>query len=134
MCPVHDPNLPPAGFVAAPVNMPSSSPARKVVGASAGAGLGGVTAGIIVWALGASVFNGDVPAEVSAFVITLVPLALSFVGGYVTRRGAGEVVVPAPPAPLAAPVAAKKAAPVKKAPAKKAAKKAAPKPPTGGLS
>ena len=94
--PVHDPNVP-APLMAAPkVNMPTSSPARKVVGASAGAGIGGVSAGLILWALGAYVFHGDVPEAVSAFVIAVVPLVLSFVGGYFTKRSTDELMVPAP--------------------------------------
>lgn len=147
MCPVHDPNgvLRLTEELTGKADMPTSAPARKVVGASAGAGVGGVFAGLILWALGAYVFAGDVPEAVSAFVYVIAPLALSFVGGYVTKRSTAEVRlkmvddgsadVPAPaPAKKAAPVAAKKAAPVKKAPAKKAAKKAAPKPPDAGLS
>lgn len=95
--PVHSPDGNPTGFLAAPkVNMPTSAPARKVVGASAGAGIGGVTAGLILWALSAYVFDGNVPDAVSAFVYVVAPLVLSFVGGYVTRRKADELMVPAP--------------------------------------
>lgn len=93
--PLHDPSVP-TPFVGAPkVNMPTAAPARKVVGASAGAGIGGVSAGLILWALGAYVFNGDVPEAVSAFVYVVVPLVLSFAGGYFTRRTTDELIVPA---------------------------------------
>jgi hypothetical protein len=78
------------------VNMPTPAPARKVVGASAGAGLGGVSAGLLLWALGATVFPDGVPDAVSAFVYVVVPLALSFAGGYFTRRSTDELMVPAP--------------------------------------
>jgi hypothetical protein len=101
--------------------MPTAAPSRKVVGGTAGAGLGGVTASLLLWALGATVFPDGVPSEVSAFVVFVVPVALAFVGGYFTKRSAGELPVPVvEPAPVA-----KKAAP------RKTAKKAAPKPPPG---
>jgi hypothetical protein len=131
--PVHDPNTPTPLMATPTVNMPSSAPARKVLGATAGAGIGGVTAGLIVWALGAIAFPDGVPAEVQAFVGVIVPLVLSFAGGYVTRRSAAEVASLQQPAPdLAALVDAhSKPAPAKKAAAKRPAKKAAPKPPSG---
>lgn len=82
------------------VNMPSSAPARKVVGAAAGAGVGGVTANLVLWGLDDFVFDphkaDSVPGPVAAFVITVVPLALSFLGGYFTRREADELIAPAP--------------------------------------
>jgi hypothetical protein len=82
------------------VNMPTAAPARKVVGASAGAGLGGVSAGLILWGLDDFVFQPDVansvPGPVSAFVIAVVPLALSFLGGYFTKRSTDELMAPAP--------------------------------------
>lgn len=82
------------------VNMPSSAPARKVVGATAGAGVGGVTANLIIWGLDDLVFDphvpDSVPGAVSAFVITVVPIALSFLGGYLTRRDTDELIAPAP--------------------------------------
>jgi len=84
------------------VNMPTAAPARKVVGATAGAGLGGVTASLILWALDDTVFEphvaDSVPGPVSAFVVVVVPLVLSFLGGYFTRREADELIVPAPKA------------------------------------
>jgi hypothetical protein len=94
--PVHSPDGTPRFADAPKVNMPTSAPARKVVGASAGAGIGGVTAGLILWALGAYVFDGNVPDAVSAFVYVVAPLVLSFVGGYVTKRSTDELMVPAP--------------------------------------
>jgi hypothetical protein len=82
------------------VNMPTPAPARKVVGASAGAGLGGVTAGLVLWGLDDFVFDphvaNSVPGPVAAFVIAVVPLALSFAGGYFTRRSTDELMAPAP--------------------------------------
>lgn len=84
----------------ASLNMPSSAPARKVVGATAGAGVGGVTANLIVWGLDDFAFDPDaansVPDAVSAFIFVVVPLVLSFVGGYFTRRDADELIAPAP--------------------------------------
>ena len=85
--PVHSPDL----VVYPQTDMPTSAPAQKVVGASAGAGIGGVFAGLILWVLGAYVFNGDVPEAVSSFVYVAIPLVMSFVGGYVTKRSAAEV-------------------------------------------
>jgi hypothetical protein len=61
-------------------NMPNRAPARKVVGATAGAGIGGVTANLIIWGLDDLVFD---------------PLLLSFLGGYFTRRGTDELIAPA---------------------------------------
>lgn len=82
------------------LNMPTGTPARKVVGATAGAGLGGVTANLIVWGLDDFVFDPNaadsVPDPVSAFIFVVVPLVLSFVGGYFTRRSADELIAPAP--------------------------------------
>ena len=114
------------------VNMPTAAPARKVVAATAGAGIGTPAAGLIIWALGATVFPNGVPAEVSAFVIVAIPAALAFLGGYFTRRSAAEVASVKPPAPdLVALVDAHSKPPTKKAAAKRPAKKAGPKPPTG---
>lgn len=82
------------------VNMPTKAPSRKVVGATAGAGLGGVTANLVLWALDDFVFEphvaDSVPGPVSAFVIFVVPVVLSFVGGYITKRETDELIAPAP--------------------------------------
>lgn len=76
------------------VTAASSKVQRKVVGASAGAGVGGVTASLIVWALDDYVFDpnvaNSVPDAVSGFVLVCVPLALAFVGGYFTKRSAAD--------------------------------------------
>lgn len=81
------------------VNMPSAAPARKVVGATAGAGIGAVTANLALWALDDLVFDpkvpDSVPEAVTAFVYVLIPAALSFAGGYFTKRQADELVAPA---------------------------------------
>lgn len=75
-------------------NMPTSAPSRKVVAATGGAGAGAVTAGLIEWALDSYVFSSGVPDAVTAFVMFIVPTALAYVAGYVTTRGADEVVQP----------------------------------------
>lgn len=98
--PVHDPNVPTPLMAAPKVNMATSAPSRKVVGASAGAGIGGVTAGLVLWGLDDFVFEphvaDSVPGPVAAFVIAIVPLVLSFVGGYFTKRSTDELMAPAP--------------------------------------
>jgi hypothetical protein len=77
------------------VDMPSARPARKVLGATAGAGIGTVTANLALWALDDLVFEpkvpDSVPEAVNAFVLVVVPIVTAFVGGYFTRRGAGDL-------------------------------------------
>ena len=77
------------------VNMPDARPARKVVGATGGAAVGLVSSQLVVWGLDEYVFEPDVvnsvPGPVEAFVLLIVPLALTFVGGYFTKRGKHEL-------------------------------------------
>lgn len=76
-------------------NMPSAQPARKVVASTTGAGVGVVVAQLVLWMLDAYLFDppvdGSVPDAVSAFVLTVVPIALAFVSGYMTPRASSEV-------------------------------------------
>lgn len=80
------------------VNMPSGNPSRKVTGAAVGAGAGVVTANLITWGLDDLVFEPDVvnsvPGPVEAFVLFVVPVALTWIGGYLTKRSAAEVLPP----------------------------------------
>lgn len=84
------------------VNMPSGNPSRKVLGATAGATGGIVVANLIEWGLDDYVFDAkvpdNVPGPVEAFVMYIVPIGLTFLAGYLTKRGAAEVNPPQPPA------------------------------------
>jgi len=73
--------------VAQTVNMPTSEPSRKVTAATAGA----VVSGFVLWLLSEFVFKGDVPEPVVLLVALVVPGALTFLAGYVTKRAAREV-------------------------------------------
>lgn len=82
------------------VDMPSGNPSRKVLGATAGATGGVVVANLVEWALDDYVFQphvaSSVPGPVEAFVMFIVPIALTFLGGYLTKRGANEITPPQP--------------------------------------
>lgn len=70
---------------------------QKVTASSRGAGLGGALAGIVLWALGEFVFHGEVPGEVSGFVIVAIPALGAFIDGYRaphTARPARSVALP----------------------------------------
>lgn len=82
------------------VNMPTSNPSRKVVGATGGALIGTATANLLLWGLDDYVFDPDVassvPGPVEAFIMLVVPTALTFIGGYFTKRAASEVPAAGP--------------------------------------
>lgn len=92
------------------VDMPSGNPSRKLLGATVGATGGIVVANLVEWGLDDYVFDphkaDSVPGPVEAFVMYVVPIALTFIVGYMTKRGVNEVAPtpPAPPAPVAPPV------------------------------
>ena len=69
------------------VNMPDSTPSRKVVAASSAA----VVSGFVLWLLDVYVFKGETPEPVVLLVMLVVPAALTFAAGYVTKRSVGEL-------------------------------------------
>lgn len=76
--------------------MPTAGIARKVQGATLGAGAGGVVSGLVLWALDDYAFDpdvaGSVPEPLTAAVLFFVPVVLTLVGGYFTKRGLEEVI------------------------------------------
>jgi hypothetical protein len=76
-------------------NMPTAAPARKVVASTAGAGVGVVSAQLVVWGLDEYVFEPEVassvPGPVEAFVMLVIPLVLAFASGYLTPRASSEL-------------------------------------------
>ncbi len=65
----------------------SKTPKAKVAAATGGAAAGTVVAQFVLWVL-SSVFwdGGDIPGEVTALVLLVVPTALAFAAGYVKRE------------------------------------------------
>jgi hypothetical protein len=122
--PVHDPNLPPQGFLAAP----AEDPTRAIFAPSVRMALYVLTllgAPVVVY-LRARGIIGDLELALWGAEVTAVSTLAAF--NVPSTKDAEPAPVPAPepvaePAPLAAPV--------KKTAAKRPAKKAAPKPPTG---
>lgn len=68
-------------------DMPTAAPSRKVVAATT---VAAVTT-FVLWVLNEYVFSGDVPAPVAGLVALIVPAALTFAAGYITRRSTSEV-------------------------------------------
>lgn len=90
------------------VDMPSGNPSRKVVGATAVGGAGLIVGNLVEWGLDDYVFqpkvHDSVPGPVTAFVVYIAPIALTFLGGWLTKRSAAEVAPPPPPqVPVAPP-------------------------------
>lgn len=77
-------------------DMPTSQLARKVQGATIGAGAGGVVSGLVLWLLDDYAFDpstaGSVPEPLVAAVLFFVPALLTLAGGYFTKRGLEETL------------------------------------------
>lgn len=60
---------------------------RKVKGATIGAGAGAIIASFVNWGLSALFWQGPegVPEPVQSFVLLLVTVGLTFLGGYYTK-------------------------------------------------
>lgn len=67
------------------VNAPSSRPQKKVVAATAGAGIGAAVSVVLVWAIEASA-NIDIPESVELAIPIIIGTALTFVAGYFKRN------------------------------------------------
>ena len=76
---------------------PTSAPVQKVIGATAGTGVGGALAVILIWAV--SSFGHVVFPDFVALAITLlVSTIATFVAGYLVPPKSSEIPVPSPAA------------------------------------
>jgi hypothetical protein len=75
--------------------MPAAPVELKVKAGTAAAAV----AGLVLWVLGRYVFKGAVPDVVASWVYAIVPAAVTFAAGYLTRHTPRpDLAAPAPPA------------------------------------
>jgi cobalamin synthase len=72
---------------------PTAKPVRKVIAASAGSGVGGAIAIIVVWLI-ATFAHADIPDYVTAALTILFGAGAAFIAGYATPPHASETPVP----------------------------------------
>lgn len=79
--------------MSSPTDIPGGQPSKKVLASTIGAGGGAVTASFVLYLVDQLFFGGrgEVPVEVSAFVLFWVTGLVTFAAGYITPRGLEEV-------------------------------------------
>ena len=76
------------------IPVPTSTPKKKVLAATGGAAVGSAAAVVLVWTVQKA--GLDVPANVADALNVVVTAILTFVAGWFTPPGAGEVNIPKP--------------------------------------